>query len=40
VLEKTGFQREGTLRDHWFRDGRYEDVYIYGLLEGELDHGE
>jgi len=40
VLEKAGFEREGTLRDHWFRDGRHEDVYMYGLLAGELDHGE
>lgn len=40
VLEKAGFKREGTMRDHWFRDGRYEDVYLYGLLEGELDRGE
>ena len=32
VLEKAGFEREGTLRDHWFRDGRHEDVYVYGLL--------
>jgi RimJ/RimL family protein N-acetyltransferase len=40
VLEKAGFQREGTLRDHWFRDGRHEDVYLYGLLAGELDRGE
>jgi ribosomal-protein-alanine N-acetyltransferase len=40
VLEKAGFEREGTLRDHWFRDGRHEDVYVYGLLAGELDRGE
>ncbi|GCF12364.1 N-acetyltransferase [Haloarcula mannanilytica] len=40
VLEKAGFEREGTLRDHWFRDGRHEDVYLYGLLADELDRGE
>ncbi|MFB6222349.1 MAG: GNAT family N-acetyltransferase [Haloarcula sp.] len=40
VLEKAGFEQEGVLRDHWFRDGRHEDVYMYGLLSGELDRGE
>ncbi|WP_324758693.1 GNAT family N-acetyltransferase [Haloarcula sp. GH36] len=32
VLEKVGFEHEGVMRDHWFRQGEYEDVHIYGLL--------
>lgn len=40
VLEKAGFEREGVLRDHWFRDGRHEDVYLFGLLAGELERGD
>ncbi len=35
VLEKLGFRREGTLRDHYFVDGEYVDAYLYGLLAGE-----
>lgn len=35
VLEKVGFEREGVLRDHWYRDGTHEDVHVYGLLESE-----
>lgn len=32
VLEKLGFVREGTRREFFFWDGRYQDVYIYALL--------
>ncbi len=35
VYEKVGFVREGTLRDHLWRHGRWNDVYIYGMLESE-----
>jgi RimJ/RimL family protein N-acetyltransferase len=35
VLEKVGFEREGVLREHWFRHGRHEDVHLYGLLVDE-----
>ena len=35
VLEKLGFTQEGTLRDHRFLDGEYEDVVLYGLLREE-----
>ena len=32
VLEKVGFQREGVLRRATFRDGRWCDIAIYGIL--------
>lgn len=32
VLEKVGFQQEGSLRDHYFVDGEYTDAHLYGLL--------
>jgi RimJ/RimL family protein N-acetyltransferase len=34
VLEKVGFEREGTLRDHYYVDGEYVDAHVYGLLDG------
>ncbi|WP_276271278.1 GNAT family N-acetyltransferase [Haloarcula litorea] len=37
VLAKVGFEREGTLRDHWYRRGSHEDVHVYGLLADEWD---
>lgn len=32
VLEKAGFQREGTLRSHYFKDGKPVDVTVFGTL--------
>jgi len=37
VLEKVGFRHEGTKRDHWFVDGDYVDVELYGLLADEYE---
>lgn len=39
VMEKVGFQREGTLRRAMFRDGRWRDVAVYGILRGEVGGG-
>jgi aminoglycoside 6'-N-acetyltransferase len=36
VLERGGFQQEGVLRRAMFRDGRWHDVVIYGILKHEL----
>ncbi len=33
--ERLGFRREGVLRDEVFRDGRYWDTLVMGILEGE-----
>lgn len=35
VLAKVGFQREGKLRRSTFRDGRWRDMFIYGVLRRE-----
>jgi len=35
VLEKLGFQKEGTLREWGYFKGRYQDVYCYSLLRRE-----
>lgn len=36
VYEKVGFQVEGCRRQAFFKHGRYLDVNVMGLLEGEL----
>lgn len=36
VYEKVGFVVEGTRRQAYYRRGRYTDVVLMGLLEGEL----
>lgn len=35
VLEKTGFEREGTLREAYRVEGEYVDAAIFGLLADE-----
>jgi len=37
VLEKVGFEREGTLRDQVFVSGEHVDVGRYGLLADEWE---
>jgi RimJ/RimL family protein N-acetyltransferase len=32
VFERCGYSAEGVLSDHWYRDGRYHDVYVFGLI--------
>jgi ribosomal-protein-alanine N-acetyltransferase len=37
LLERLGFQREGSLRQHsWEDDGSFHDSAVYGLLRGEF----
>jgi ribosomal-protein-alanine N-acetyltransferase len=37
LLERLGFQREGTQREHsWEDDGTFHDSAIYGLLKHEF----
>jgi RimJ/RimL family protein N-acetyltransferase len=40
LLEKAGFKREGVERDYLYRDGRFWDKAIYGLLEAEYRRTE
>jgi len=37
ILEKLGFTREGVLREHALKWGRYEDDVYYGLLRREWE---
>ena len=37
AYEKVGFRVEGTLRKHCFREGRYWDVIVMGLLREEWE---
>jgi len=37
VLEKTGFQREGRIRNGMFAWGNWVDVYLYGILREEWE---
>ncbi len=36
-LEKAGFTREGVLRGAMYRNGRWHDDVIYGVLRAEVD---
>jgi [ribosomal protein S5]-alanine N-acetyltransferase len=33
VMQKLGMRREGTMRDHRLKWGKYEDLAIYGILK-------
>ncbi|MBT1247869.1 GNAT family N-acetyltransferase [Thermosipho sp. 1223] len=33
--EKVGFKKEGVLREEIFRNGKYHDVYVMGILKKE-----
>ena len=35
LYEKMGFVREGTHRSALYRDGKYNDIHLYGLLKNE-----
>ncbi len=35
VIEKCGFEYEGTLRDYFFIDGKYEGRMYYSILKEE-----
>jgi RimJ/RimL family protein N-acetyltransferase len=36
VFEECGFKVEGNLRDGEFMGGKFQAVYVFGILEGEL----
>jgi RimJ/RimL family protein N-acetyltransferase len=40
VYEKIGFKREVVRREAIYKFGRYHDVIVMGLLEGELLLGD
>jgi len=35
VMEKSGMRKEGILREHTFRQGRFDDIVEYGILGSE-----
>jgi RimJ/RimL family protein N-acetyltransferase len=35
VYEKSGYKHEGTAREMFWRDGRWHDVEVYGILESD-----
>ena len=35
VMQKIGMKQEGTLRQHFLKWGRFEDIVFYGILAGE-----
>lgn len=37
LYKKMGFKHEGTKREMLFRDGKYQDVEVYGLLRREWE---
>lgn len=36
MYERFGFKKEGVRREHVFRNGKYHDVVLYGLLADEF----
>ncbi|WP_122089888.1 GNAT family N-acetyltransferase [Halalkalicoccus subterraneus] len=36
VLEKLGFQQEGTKREAYYKEGDYKDITLWGLLKTEF----
>jgi len=36
VLEKLGFEREGTRRDHYYKDGEFRDISLWSAFEAEF----
>lgn len=37
MLQRLGFRREGKMRKKFLRKGKYLDVYIYSILEEEVE---
>jgi ribosomal-protein-alanine N-acetyltransferase len=35
LLDRLGFQREGLHRQAFYEKGRFVDVYIYSMLQGD-----
>lgn len=35
IYEKVGFTQEGVLKEHLYRDGKYVDYILMGMIKGE-----
>lgn len=40
VYEKTGFKKEGILKEHCFIDGKYKDIVVMAILRNEFNYDE
>lgn len=40
LIEKFGFKKEGVLREAKFQNGKFIDIYRYGLLRSEYKNKE
>lgn len=38
LMKHAGFSKEGHLREHYFKDGRYEDSVVFSILKSEWKH--
>lgn len=35
IMEKIGMEQEGLLKDHVIKDGKYEDLFYYGIINSQ-----
>lgn len=40
IMEKIGMKQEGLLKDHVLKDGKYEDLFYYGIINPQEDFKE
>ena len=40
MCEKAGFRKEGTIREGAYKNGRYHDLVLMGILKHELQGAE
>ncbi len=40
LIESGGGKREGVLKEHLFKDGKYYDVYIYGFFKRDYEEAK
>lgn len=38
LFEKLGFFNEGRLKDHYYVDGSYKDIFIFSLIHNQTNH--
>jgi ribosomal-protein-alanine N-acetyltransferase len=38
-IDKCGFTYEGTLREYFYRNGKYEDRMYFSILKKEFSYG-
>ena len=38
VMQKVGMQQEGCLRQHYYKDGQFHDMFVYSILKQDYLH--